>query len=222
MNGKSDENEYLMMSGIQHFVFCKRQWALIHIEQQWQENHLTTEGKIQHERCHSDITEQRNQILTVRGMRVVSHELKLSGICDVVEFYQNEHGVPLVGREGKWIPHPVEYKHGKSKPDLSDRIQLCSQAMALEEMLVCDISEAAVFYQEVRRRETVLIDSELRKETKSIAEEMEGYYQKRYTPKVRKTRKCNSCSLKEICLPQLTQSKHPRSYIDSYLKEYEK
>lgn len=222
MNEKPDENEYLMMSGIQHFVFCKRQWALIHIEQQWAENHLTTEGKIQHERCHSDIMEQRNRILTTRGMHVISHELKLSGICDVVEFHQDENGVPLVGREGKWTPYPVEYKHGKAKPDHSDQIQLCAQAIALEEMLVCAIPEAAIFYQTVRRREIVLIDEDLRNETRKIAEEMNVYYQKRYTPKVRKSRKCDNCSLKEICLPQLMKVRNPRSYIDSYLKEDEK
>ena len=119
------DEEYLLLSGIQHFCFCRRQWALIHLEQQWQENLRTAEGRLDHSRCHDDtLREKRGNLLTVRGMRVVSHTLKLSGICDVVEFHAHPDGVPLQGREGLWLPLPVEYKHGIAKQNDADRLQL--------------------------------------------------------------------------------------------------
>ena len=108
-----DADDYLLMSGIQHFCFCRRQWALIHLEQQWAENLRTVEGQLLHERCHDDsFREKRGDLLTVRGMRVISHRLRLTGACDVVEFRAGPNGVPLQGQEGRWLPMPVEYKHG--------------------------------------------------------------------------------------------------------------
>ena len=124
-------DDYLLMSGIQHFSFCRRQWALIHLEQQWSENQRTAEGRLQHTRCHDvTLTEKRGDLLIARGMRVVSHRLKLTGDCDVVEFHKDPNGVSLQGRRGLWQPMPVEYKHGRSKVNDADRLQLCAQAMA--------------------------------------------------------------------------------------------
>lgn len=129
-----DADDYLLMSGIQHFCFCRRQWALIHLEQQWTENLRTVERQLLHERCHDDsLREKRGDLLTVRGMRVISHRLRLAGACDVVEFRAGPDGVPLQGQEGRWLPMPVEYKHGTPKENDADRLQLCAQAMALEE-----------------------------------------------------------------------------------------
>lgn len=126
-------DDYLLMSGIQHFSFCRRQWALIHLEQQWSENQRTAEGRLQHTRCHDvTLTEKRGDLLIARGMRVVSHRLKLTGDCDVVEFHKDPNGVSLQGRRGLWQPMPVEYKHGRSKVNDADRLQLCAQAMADE------------------------------------------------------------------------------------------
>lgn len=140
-------DDYLQMSGIQHFSFCRRQWALIHLEQQWAENLRTAEGRLEHERCHDEsFTEKRSNLLVVRGMRVVSHRLRMSGSCDVVEFRADPGGVPLQGCSGTWLPMPVEYKHGHSKENDADRLQLCAQAMALEEMLVCEIPAGALYY----------------------------------------------------------------------------
>ena len=140
-------DDYLLMSGIQHFSFCRRQWALIHLEQQWSENQRTAEGRLQHTRCHDvTLTEKRGDLLIARGMRVVSHRLKLTGDCDVVEFHKDPNGVSLQGRRGLWQPMPVEYKHGRSKVNDADRLQLCAQAMALEEMLVCEVPEGEIFY----------------------------------------------------------------------------
>ncbi len=128
----NNEDDYLMMSGIQHFDFCRRQWALIHIEQQWKENVLTTEGKVDHEKCHNEtLIEKRNDIIIMRGMRVVSHQLKLSGNCDVVEFHRINDGISLSKYSDKWLPVPIEYKHGESKWIDADRLQLCAQAIAL-------------------------------------------------------------------------------------------
>ena len=165
--------EYLLLSGIQHFCFCRRQWALIHLEQQWQENLRTAEGRLDHARCHDDtLREKRGNLLTVRGMRVVSHTLCLRGICDVVEFHADPDGVLLQGQEGRWLPLPVEYKHGTSKQSDADRQQLCAQAIALEEMLVCDVPRGALYYAADRRREMVEFTPELREATRHTAAEM--------------------------------------------------
>ena len=216
------EDDYLPMSGIQHFAFCRRQWALIHLEQQWEENLRTAEGRLEHERAHDDsFREKRGDLLTVRGMRVISHRLRLSGVCDVVEFRQEPGGVPLQGLAGSWQPMPVEYKHGVSKESDADRLQLCAQAMALEEMLVCDIPEGALFYAGTRRRELVPLTPELRDETQRMADEMNRYFARGYTPKVRPGKHCNACSLKEICLPSLCRKADAAGYVRAHLTEEE-
>lgn len=215
----ANPDEYLLMSGIQHFCFCRRQWALIHLEQQWAENIRTAEGQLQHARAHEEASEKRGELLIVRGMRVVSHQLGLTGTCDVVEFRADPSGVPLQGREGRWLPIPVEYKHGASKDNDADRLQLCAQAMALEEMLVCPVSQGALFYQQTRRREIVPITPELRKAALRMAEEMHHYFFRAYTPKVKPGTFCNACSLKELCLPKLCRWADAAAYIQSYLEE---
>lgn len=215
-----DQDDYLMMSGIQHFSFCRRQWALIHLEQQWSENLRTVEGRLLHERCHDDsLREKRGDLLIVRGMRVVSHRLRLSGSCDIVEFHADPNGITLQQEPGLWRPVPVEYKHGSPKANNADRLQLCAQAMALEEMLVCDIPQGVLFYAEPHRREQVELTPELRQETQSIADEMNGYFSRGYTPKVKPGKRCNACSLKELCLPALYRRVDAADYIQKHLKE---
>ncbi len=215
-----EPEEYLAISGIQHFCFCRRQWALIHLEQQWAENLRTAEGRLQHDRCHNEtFREKRGDLLTVRGMRVISHRLQLSGVCDVVEFHADPDGVPLQGYEGIWRPVPVEYKHGVSKQNDADRLQLCAQAMALEEMLVCDIPKGALFYAETHRRELVELTPELRQKTKAMADEMNAYFARGYTPKVKPGKHCNACSLKELCLPVLCRRSDADGYIRAHLED---
>ena len=215
-----DDRDYLMMSGIQHFSFCKRQWALIHIEQQWEENIHTALGKLDHARCHDgDVYEKRGDLLTIRNLRVVSHRLHLSGNCDVVEFRKNLHGITIRYCDGLWKPMPVEYKHGHSKTNDADRVQLCAQVMALEEMLTCDIQEAALYYAETRRREVVEISQELRTKTQDMADEMWRYFQKGYTPKVKTGKHCKACSLNDLCLPRLCQRVSVKRYLDEALQE---
>ena len=216
----NDPDDYLLMSGIQHFCFCRRQWALIHLEQQWNENRRTAEGRLEHSRCHdASQTERRGRLLIVRGMKVVSHRLRLSGDCDVVEFRADPEGVLLQNTDGRWKPMPVEYKHGHSKETDADRLQLCAQAMALEEMLVCEIPEAALFYEETRRRELVPLTDELRQKTQAMADEMQQYFARGYTPKVRPGTFCNACSLKELCLPVLCRRADPKAYLRAHLDE---
>lgn len=213
------EDDYLMMSGIQHFCFCRRQWALIHLEQQWAENMRTAAGSLEHTRCHSETDEKRGNLLIVRGMRVVSRRLRLTGNCDVVEFHADPKGIPLVGREGLWRPMPVEYKHGHTKTIDADRLQLCAQAMALEEMLVCSISTGALFYEETRRRELVELTPALRQTTQAMADEMSLCLARGYTPRVRSGKHCNACSLKELCVPKLYRKMDAESYIQDHIAE---
>lgn len=214
------EDEYLLMSGLQHFVFCRRQWALIHLEQQWSENLRTAEGRLEHARCHDTAqTERRGSLLITHGMRVVSHRLRMTGACDVVEFRADPKGIPLQNTEGRWQPTPVEYKHGREKETDADRVQLCAQAMALEEMLVCEIPEGVLFYEETRRRERVALTPELRQTTLALAEEMNRYFARGYTPKVKPGKHCNACSLKALCLPVLCRRADPNAYLREHLEE---
>lgn len=216
----NSEEAYLMLSGIQHFEFCKRQWALIHIEDQWEENVRTTEGKYLHEKADQPfIREKRGDKFIVRAMPIQSQELKITGICDVVEFIHDEEGIELSSVQGKYLPYPVEYKRGKEKKSDADILQLTAQAMCLEEMLVCDINKGFMYYHETRNRLEVKITEELRKKVKKIVSEMHSYYQKRYTPKVKPGRFCRNCSLKNICMPNIMKRQSVKNYIDRMLSE---
>lgn len=213
------DREPLMLSGLQHFAFCPRQWALIHIEQQWAENTRTVDGQIFHKRAHETTHELRGDKLTIRGLRVTSHNLGITGICDVVEFHRTADGVPIHGYEGTWQPYPVEYKKGEPKEHDADRLQLCAQAICLEEMLVCTIPEGALFYGETRRREVVFMTQQLRQETASMLKLMHQYEEKGYTPPPRLTKGCKACSLKELCLPRIAKAASVREYIGRALED---
>jgi CRISPR-associated exonuclease Cas4 len=209
-----DEEDYLPLSGLQHFAFCRRQWALIHVEQAWAENLRTVEGALLHERVHDLAqSETRGEVRTVRGMAVSSRALGLSGQCDAVEFYRAQEGIPLRGREGRWQPYPVEYKRGKPKTGDCDALQLCAQAMCLEEMLACAVPEGALFYWEIRRRQSVVFDETLRQQVRETSREMHEAYRRRYTPKVKTGAFCKQCSLRELCLPKLCKSRPVAEYI---------
>ena len=209
-----DPDDCLMISGLQHFHFCKRQWALIHIEQQWAENLRTVEGNILHERAHDEqFTESRGDLFITRGLRVFSLRLGLNGECDVVEFIRDDSGISLHGREGSWRPYPVEYKRGQPKEDGCDELQLCAQAICLEEMLCCEIPEGALFYGETKRRVRVHFIPELRKEVEADAAEMHELFRRGYTPRVKPTKSCNACSLREICLPRMPAPGSAKEYI---------
>lgn len=209
-----NEDDYLLLSGIQHFTFCRRQWALIHIEQEWQENLRTVEGSRLHKKVHGEpLFEKRGDLLTVRGLPVSSSELGFSGACDVVEFHRDENGIRLSGKKERYQPVPVEYKRGEPKTDHSDMLQLCAQAMCLEEMLACAILSGYLYYGETRHRIEVQLSTELRNEVRSAAAEMHAMYKRRYTPKVKTGGFCRACSLRDLCLPKLCNVKSVAEYI---------
>lgn len=214
------EQDALQLSGLQHFAFCPRQWALIHIEQQWQENDRTADGRIFHSRAHDGPEhELHGDRLILRGLRVHSDRLGISGNCDVVEFHRDPSGVKLAAYEGLWTAYPVEYKRGEPKSGNADRLQLCAQAMCLEEMLLCSIPEGSLFYGETRRREVVPLDADLRAEVTAMLEQMRRYYSAGYTPKAKQTKSCSACSLKDICLPRLPKLSDVSAYIQSSMED---
>ncbi len=214
------EEEYLMLSGIQHFKFCRRQWALIHIEQQWEENVHTVVGELMHKKVHDPyLKEKRKDTIVVRALPISSRKLGISGECDVVEFEKSESGVTLFGHRGLYSIYPVEYKKGKPKITEEDKLQLMAQAMCLEEMFSTTIEEGSIFYGETRRREEVIFTKELREEVEKMLKEMHQYYERGYTPKVRKNKTCNSCSLKDICIPNLEKTSSVSNYIAKSLEE---
>ena len=215
-----DEEKFLQISGLQHYCFCKRQWALIHIEQLWSENLRTVEGEIMHQKAH-DYTEKesRKGVLVTRDLKIHSSKMGLSGACDVVEFYPDSQGITLLNKTGKYLPYPVEYKRGEPRNDHANELQLCAQAMCLEEMLCCDVNKGALFFGKTRHREEIIFNNELREEVKNYAKEMHQLYEKNYTPKVKPTKSCNACSLKEVCVPKLLKNKSVKEYITEHLKE---
>ncbi len=214
------EDDFLQLSGLQHFVFCRRQWALIHIENQWEENYRTVDGALMHERAHDrEYEESRGDLLVKHGVSVYSAELGISGQCDVLEYRRGNDGIPLPGREGLWQPYPVEYKRGKPKEDNCDVLQLCAQAMCLESMLCCDVPEGALYYGEIRRRERVRFTDDLRSQVKALLAQMHELYKRGYTPKVKPTKACNACSLKELCLPKLIKKQSVSAYLRAAMEE---
>lgn len=211
------DDDYLALSGIQHFSFCRRQWALIHIESIWADNLLTVEGELMHERAHDEVLrERRGDVVIVRGLTVRSASLGVWGKCDVVEFHSDPHGHPLHGEDGLWRALPVEYKHGRSKTNDADRLQLCAQAMCLEEMLACEITYGCLYYGMTHSREKVVFDSTLREQVEKCFSEMHRMYNSRSIPRPKRFAACASCSLLELCIPK---DLNVASYVERYLKE---
>jgi CRISPR-associated exonuclease Cas4 len=199
-----DEN-YLPISGLQHLAFCPRQWGLIHLEQVWQENLLTAEGRLLHERADLPGQTRRDQVRSVRGMWLRSDRLALTGRADVVEF--------------KPEPYPVEYKRGKRKPNDCDAVQLCAQALCLEEMLGVSIPKGAFFYGAPRRRLEVLFTIELRRRTESLAATMHQLFRAGTTPAAQPGPHCRNCSLVDICLPASTDGTvNPQKWLERQLR----
>ena len=212
------EEDYLLLSGIQHFVFCRRQWALIHIEQQWEENFRTADGRIMHNKVHDpDSYEKRGDLVIARAMAVSSSRLGISGECDAVELRRSKDGVRLYGLEDSYTVTPVEYKRGEPKEEDCDVLQLAAQAMCLEEMLCCNIPYGYIYYGEIRRRIKVVFDSVVRQRVEDMIKEMHMLYSRRYTPKVKRRKACNACSLKNICLPGICTSKSASDYVKEML-----
>src|SRR3989338_6590683 len=156
------EDDLLPLSALQHLVFCPRQCALIHIERLWQENWFTAQGRVFHERVHEQKTERRKNVRIEFGLELRSYQLGLIGKADVVEFHCDEE-------KKKWQPFPVEYKRGKPKSDNCDAVQLCAQAMCLEEMMEVQVLKGAIFYGKEQRRTEIAFDQSLRNQTMETA-----------------------------------------------------
>ena len=208
------------LSALQHFAYCRRQWGLIFVERQWAENARTAEGQVFHQTAHhGPESETRGDLLILRGLRVASPALRLGGVCDVVEFHRSPSGVPLMGREGLWLPYPVEYKKGSDQTRESDEVQLCGQALCLEDMLCCQIPEGSLFYGETRRRTRVAFDEPLRQRTFSLLQEMLGHMARGHTPAAKPHKGCNACSLRDICLPKLSRTPSVADYVHARAAE---
>jgi CRISPR-associated exonuclease Cas4 len=200
------EDDLIMISALQHFVFCPRQCALIHTEQVWAESRLTAEGRIMHEKVHEEGNESRGDVRITRGVPLRSLHLGLVGVADVVEFHHVAKNV--------WQPFPVEYKRGKPKLDHCDAIQLCAQAMCLEEMLSIPVPRGALFYGRTRRRFEVSFDETLRRETEETALKTRELITSGITPPPTYAKRCETCSLINACLPKKMEK---RSSVKRYL-----
>ena len=215
---KYADDELLSLSGIQHFRFCKRQWALIHIERQWEDNLHTAEGHIIHERVDDPFfNESRGEVLVSRAFPLVSYNLGLNGIADVIEYTRSENGVSLPSHEGLWTMKPVEYKRGKPKIDERDEVQLCAQVMCLEEMFNVHIERADFYYNEIRRRIHLTISDDLRHLVASLAVEMHELFRNGATPAANVGNNCKLCSLVDVCIPKLTKKKIS---VGAYVKRH--
>lgn len=209
------EDDFLMLSGIQHFLFCKRQWALIHVEQVWSENSYTAEGQLIHEKVDQPfIKEKRKDLIISRAMDVSSKTLGLSGRLDAIEFRRGEVGIDLKRREGKWMPTIVEYKRGKKKKGDYDEAQLMAQAICVEEIWDVTMPCGYIYYHETDSREKVDFTPELRGLVIETARAMHEYYDKQEIPKAEFFKNCTQCSLYDACRPRLTKkSKNVQRYI---------
>lgn len=206
-----DDDDLLPVSALQHLLFCPRQCALIHVERQWAENRFTAEGNQLHRKVHEPEAATRAGVRAVRGLALRSYALGLRGKSDLVEFHWQADepapdgpSVPDVLTDSNWRPYPVEYKRGKAKPNDCDRVQLCAQALCLEEMLLRDVPAGAVFYGRPRRRLNVEFTSRLREDTRTTARQLHALMTSGRTPPPDPGAKCRSCSLSDICLPHGT------------------
>ncbi|HAZ31979.1 MAG TPA: CRISPR-associated protein Cas4 [Dehalococcoidia bacterium] len=219
------EDELLPISALQHLAFCERQWALIHLEGVWEENRLTVEGRFLHDRPHEDETEVRGDLRIARGLRLRSLRLGLVGRVDVVEFHRlkrsdTEKGIPLEGTDGLWKPMIVEYKRGRPKLGREDEVQVCAQALCLEEILRVMLPTGSIFYGKPRRRYDVVFDDALREETESLTVRLHDLTHTGNTPSAEYSKKCKSCSLVDICMPGVTgKRRNVQGYLSKAIAE---
>lgn len=232
------ESDLLPISALQHVLFCERQWALIHLEGLWAENRLTVEGRHLHERADATETEVRGNVRIARGLRVHSFRLGLAGKADVVEFHHltrpeealwqlnpseghaaADAGAMLPRAPGRWRPYPVEYKRGRPKREPVDEVQLCAQALCLEEMLGTPVEEGALYYGKTRRRLAVPLGDALRQQTEELAARVRELTAAGETPPAQYEKKCDRCSLYEQCQPKTVGAgKSARRYLTSMIR----
>ncbi|PWR24352.1 CRISPR-associated protein Cas4 [Zavarzinia aquatilis] len=203
-----EDEDFIPLSALQHFVFCPRQCALIHLEQAWADNRLTAEGNLLHERVTGGETSLRAGIRAFRSLPLRCGRLGLVGYADVVEF-----------EAGSDTPFPVEYKRGRAKPHDADRVQLCAQALCIEEMTGLPVPEGALFYGEPRRREATAFTPALRARTEQAAAELRALLASGRTPAAEPGPKCRNCSLAEICRPTLSAAPSAARWVERLREE---
>ncbi len=218
------EDELLPLSGLQHMAFCERRWALVQIENIWEDNRFTAEGNVLHDKAHSGEIESRPGVLVRRTLPIHSLRLGLSGQADILEFHPVKAGVPgiaLEGRRGLWRPYPIEYKRSRDKAgSLAYRIQLCAQGLCLEEMLCVEVSQGAVYDGSTRRRQVVEFDFRLREAVALLAKRMHALFESGATPLPILKKACDSCSLKGRCFPEALSNAGPvAAYYERFLLE---
>ncbi|MEG1912785.1 MAG: CRISPR-associated protein Cas4 [Cloacibacillus sp.] len=217
------DDDLILISGLQHLTFCERQWMLIHVEQLWAENLLTIEGDHLHQNVHQIGSESRGSVKLASGLQLRSSRLGLYGVADMVEFHRDdENGVIIPAfkdKTKKWQPYPIEYKRGRKRWDTADEVQMCAQAICLEEMLGCKIEEGALFYGEPKRRTQISLTAKLREEVEAKCARARqlaaGLSPPVYTP----GKQCKNCSMQEYCMPDETRfSDRSRKYCESLFK----
>jgi CRISPR-associated exonuclease Cas4 len=225
------EDDLLPISALQHLEFCPRRCALVHIEGMWTENALTAEGRLLHQRAHQAASDNIDGVRTARGLRLCSRELGLFGVADVVEFHRladddpgaatpaTTTGATLPNVPGRWLPFPVEYKRGKRKPEKSYFVQLCAQALCLEEMLKTDVPAGALYHGLSRRRQQVAFDPELRRHTRDLTKRLHDLIAAGRPPPPQYGPKCKFCSLMPQCVPKLPPSRSATDYLAASLRE---
>lgn len=216
------EDDMLMLSGIQHFKFCPRQWALIHIDQLWEENRLTYDGRLLHSNVDNPFYRKKiGNVLTLRSVNIASRQLGLYGVSDIIELYPSprDEGFTHPDYPGFWEAFPIEYKRGKPKPDYIDEVQLAAQAICIEELYATRIEKGAIFYGETQHRHEVIFTDELRKVVADCAFEMHALFKAQTLPPPPKNKRCSNCSLKDQCHPNLSKRLDPNEYIRLNLYE---
>lgn len=189
------DDDLIPLSALQHYLYCPRQCALIHVERLWAENRHTAEGRVLHERVDAPMIEKRRGVRTVTAMPLTAPSLGIAGVADVVEFHDMEDGERA---------YPVEYKRGRPKAHRADEVQLCAQALCLEAMLDAPVREGALFYGQTRRRKIVSFDGDLKELTLSTIAAVRELFEQGLTPTAQyQARRCDACSLIELCQPQL-------------------
>ena len=218
-----NDDDLLPLSALQHLVFCERRAALILIEGQWRDNLYTAEGGALHEKVHRSETENRPGSRIARALPLKSAHLGLAGKADVVEFHRvSSGGVGIACAEGYWRPCPVEYKRGRRRREASFEVQLCAQALCIEEMLATSVPAGALYYGKTRRRLEIEFDAGLREQTERAALRLHEMVQRGRTPPARRTSKCAKCSLEPLCMSGAMKAGHGASYVRTIFAEAER
>ena len=208
------EDDFILISALQHYIYCPRQCGLIHVDDVWNENLFTVRGQILHDKVDTDTYETRGDVKTVRGLRIHSFNYGIVGRCDVVEFKRiNKEGDSGFHRNDSEEVLPVEFKSGEPKEDISDKVQLCAQVLCLEEMLSTQISKGMFFYGKIRRRNPIEIDDELRNQTEQVIASVREVVSSKTVPTAEYSAKCRNCSLIDICQPKALNKRKLKNYI---------